>query len=210
MSASSSAGQKQKSNHHHNMRRFGEGEHAAGGANSSFHKGIPVAVSEELVAGVKRMGMDQVLPDLNDQVLSSSPKRVSSINSFEESTGGTESASVSHLSMRDRLLLAKNSKDGAVDEKKSHVDVKGTTKEIEKPKRSKKMPHTHIAASIKELEKHGLEPAGIQLKQEEGATQAQDAAMFVKEGESPAKRSRHSIPQTTPLTGAHVEPRQEQ
>ena len=92
MSASSSTGQKQKSNHHHNMRRFGEGEHAAGGANSSFHKGIPVAVSEELVAGVKRMGMDQVLPDLNDQVLSSSPERVSGINSFEESTGGTESA----------------------------------------------------------------------------------------------------------------------
>ena len=43
------------------------------------------------MAGVKRMGMDQVLPDLNDQVLSSSPERVSGINSFEESTGGTES-----------------------------------------------------------------------------------------------------------------------
>ena len=146
------------------------------------------------MAGVKRMGMDQVLPDLSAQASPSSPERVLGINSFVESSGGTDSVSASHLSMRDRLLLAKNSKDGVVDEKKSHVDVKGTTKEIEKIKHSKKMPHTHIAASIKELEKHGLEPAGIQLKQEEGATQAQDAAMFVKEGESPAKRSRHSIP----------------
>ena len=76
------------------------------------------------MAGVKRMGMDQVLPDLNDQVLPSSPERVSGINSFEESTGGTESASVSHLSMRDRLLLAKNSKEGAASEKKSHMRLK--------------------------------------------------------------------------------------
>ena len=210
MSASSSAGQKQKSNHHHNMRRFGEGEHAAGGANSSFHKGIRVAVSEELVAGVKRMGMDQVLPDLNDQVLSSSPERVSGINSFEESTGGTESAPVSHLSMRDRLLLAKNSKEGDASEKKSHVEVKVTTKEIEKPKRSKKVTHAHIASSIKELEKHGLASDGMQLKKEEEVTNAHIAAVFVKDGESPAKRSRQSTSQTTPLTGAHVEPRQEQ
>ena len=54
MSASSSTGQKQKSNHHHNMRRFGEGEHAAGGANSSFHKGIPVAVSDEFQLQYRR------------------------------------------------------------------------------------------------------------------------------------------------------------
>jgi len=112
--------------------------------------------------------------------------------------------------MRDRLLLAKNSKEGAASEKKSHVEVKVTTKEIEKPKRSKKVTHAHIASSIKELEKHGLASDNMQLKKEEEVINAQIAAVFVKEGESPAKHSRQSTSQTTPLTRAHVEPRQEQ
>jgi len=199
--ASSSAGQKQRSNQYKNKRRLGEDGQVAGGTIPGGHKGIPVAISEELVAGVKRMGMDQILPDLSAQASPSSPERVSGINSFVESSGGTDSVSASHLSMRDRLLLAKNSKEGDASEKKSHVEVKVTTKEIEKPKRSKKVTHAHIASFIKELEKHGLPSDGMQLKKEEEVTNAHIAAVFVKDGESPAKRSRHSIPQTTPLTG---------
>ena len=207
--ASSSAGQKRKSTQNQNIRRFREEEHAAS-VTFGAHIGIPVEVSEELVAGVKWMGMDQVLPDLNDQVPPFSPERVSGINSFVESSGGTESASASHLSMRDRLLFAKNSKEGVAGERKSHMDVKVTTKEIEKPKRSKKVTHAHITEAIKELEKNGLDSVNKQLKQEDKETEAQDSAAFVKEGESPAKRSRQSTPQATPLTGARAEPRQEQ
>ncbi|RLN18742.1 hypothetical protein C2845_PM02G38380 [Panicum miliaceum] len=143
----------------HNRRRCREEEREAGDATFGAHMGIPIEISEELVAGVKKMGMDHVLPDLNQQPLPASPERVSG-------RSATETASASHLSMRDRLLLAKNSREGVVDVKKNEVEVKVAAKETEKQKRSKKATHANIAASIKEQEKHGLDTEVNQIKRE--------------------------------------------
>jgi hypothetical protein len=160
--ASSSAGQRNRDDQVHKRRRYREEEREAGDATFGAHMGIPIEISEELVAGVKKMGMDHVLPDLNQQPLPASPERVSGMNSFVDSSGAlgrsaTETASASHLSMRDRLLLAKNSREGVVGVKKNEVEVKVADKETDKQKRSKKATHANIAASIKELEKRGLD-----------------------------------------------------
>ena len=52
-----------------------------------------------------------------------------------------------HLSMRDRLLQAKGSREVAAGEKKVHAEFKVAGKEIEKPRRNKKAANTNIAAS---------------------------------------------------------------
>ena len=84
-----------------------------------------------------------------------------------------------------------------------------TTKDIEKPRRGKKAAHANVAASIKELEKHSLVLEEKQ-KQEAQVHMVMDDAAPVMDGESPTKRSRRTNSQTSPLTGAHSEPRQEQ
>jgi hypothetical protein len=107
------------------------------------------------------MGMDPDLPDLNDNPITASLERVSGLNSFMGSSDATgisvtDAIPISHLSMRDRLMMAKSSREGPSGEKKSHVEVKGAAKDIEKPKRGKKVTHASVAASIEELEKHDL------------------------------------------------------
>ena len=105
--------------------------------------------------------MDPDLPDLNDNPIPASLERVSGLNSFMGSSDATgisvtDAIPISHLSMRDRLMMAKSSREGPSGEKKSHVEVKGAAKDIEKPKRGKKVTHASVAASIEELEKHDL------------------------------------------------------
>lgn len=78
--ASSSAGQRNRDDQVHKRRRYREEEREAGDATFGAHMGIPIEISEELVAGVKKMGMDHVLPDLNQQPLPASPERVSGMN----------------------------------------------------------------------------------------------------------------------------------
>ena len=50
----------------------------------------------------------------------------------------------------------------------------------------------------------------MQKREEDNTAAAANAKAKVEEGESPAKRSRHSPALATPLTGAREEPRQEQ
>ena len=78
-----------------------------------------------------------------------------------------------------------------------------SNRDIEKQKKAKTVVHANILESIKELGKNGLssETVAHDVKSEE---------QRVIDGESPAKRSRRSPTPTTPLTGAHDEPRQEQ
>ena len=101
-------------------------------------------------------------------------------------------------------------KAAAATEKKSAMGLRGTAKDIEKPKRSKKIAHSNIAASIQELERNGLMADDMQKREEGNATAGATTKAKVEEGESPAKRSRHSPAHATPLTGAREEPRQEQ
>jgi len=49
----------------------------------------------------------------------------------------------------------------------------------------------------------------MQKREEDNTAAAANGKAKVEEGESPAKRSRHSPALATPLTGARVEPRQE-
>lgn len=86
--ASASAGKKQQGKQAYNKRRCRDEEHDAEGATPEIHKGIPVEVSE-LVAGVGKMMMDQVLPDLNQAASPALPDRVSGMNSFVDSSGAS-------------------------------------------------------------------------------------------------------------------------
>ena len=142
--ASSFTGHKQRSNQSQNKRRGRVEGQTSGGENPDTHKGIPPEVSEALADSVSRMGMDPDLPDLNDNPIPASLERVSGLNSFMGSSDATgisitDAIPISHLSMRDRLMMSKSSREGPSGEKKSHVEVKGAAKDIEKPKRGKKV-----------------------------------------------------------------------
>ena len=104
--------QKQKKNLTQYRRSDREETQGMGDASASGHKGVPSEVLEELAASVSKMGIDHVLPNLNDHPLTGSPGWVSGLDSFMDSSkalgnSGSEAFPVSHLSMRDRLLLAK-------------------------------------------------------------------------------------------------------
>ena len=173
-------------------------------------KGVPHEESEDLVVGVQKMAVDTQLPDLNMQPPVAPKDRVSGLDSFMESSGTSESSPpvtgagdrIGMAGMHQRFLMAKGGKVGASGERKFQLGVGSTTREIENQKKPKTVVHANILDSIKELEKNGLnsETAAQEAKDEKWAT----------DGESPAKRSRLSPTHTTPLTGAHDEPRQEQ
>ena len=115
LAVSSFNGQKQKKNLILYRRSDREETQGMGDASASGHKGVPSEVLEELAASVSKMGIDHVLPNLNDHPLTGSPGRVSGLDSFMDSSealgnSGSEAFPVSHLSMRDRLLLAKKPK----------------------------------------------------------------------------------------------------
>jgi len=94
--------------------------------------------------------------------------------------------------------MAKEQKAGRSTKKKtSSRGLSGAAKEIDKLKKPKKSVKAGLAESIKELEKSGMEVADLM-------------ASLERECESPAKRSRQTIPHEANLTGAHDEPRQEQ
>jgi len=171
-------------------------------------KGVPAEESEDLVVGVQKMAVDAHLPDLNLQPPVAPKDRVSGLDSFMESSGTSEcSPSVTgaddRISMHQRLSMSKGGKVGAGGEKKFQLGVGGNARDIEKQKKVKTVVHANIMESIKELGKNGLNPETV-------ANDAKVEEKRAMDGESPAKRSRLSPTHATTLTGAHVEPRQEQ
>ena len=170
-------------------------------------------IPEELVDGVKNMAVDPRLLDLNAQPSEHEPGKVSGLDSYlgsSDTTGGgaMETNGTEHLSMLERLAGAKGTKIGAAGDKRTVLGVRRASKDSEKAKHNKKA--VHIAATIQELEEAGLIAEGLKIKKESVWAEEADRSTGVKDGESPAKRSRRPPSCTTPLTGARDEPRQAQ
>jgi len=155
----------------------------------------------ELSKGVQMLDVNAPIPDLNamvNEVLEDSKARVSGLDSYNgssqlPSSGGLQQEH--HLSMSERMQMAKEQKSGRSNEKKNPArGLNGAAKEIDQQKRSKKIVNSGIADSIKELEKSGMEVADL-------------LASMGKESESPAKRSKTASLHAENLTGAHEEPR---
>jgi hypothetical protein len=106
-----------------------------------------------------------------------------------------------------KRFLSKGLKAGGSVEKKFQLGVGGAARDIEKPKKHRKATQASIAASIEELEKHGLNPEVLQVKDEK-VVLAKDDGKLAMDDTSPAKRSRRSNSHAIPLTGAQDEPRQ--
>ena len=171
-------------------------------------------VPEALVDGVKNMAVESKLPDLNEHPNTAMDDKVSGLDSFMDSSGTSESVKPDplekeHLSMLERLHLAKILKTREPADKRTGAGLHGAAKDIGKTKCNKKILHANIAASINELEQNGLNREGQQMKEDSNALATPGDKKVMKEEESPAKRSKRSPTHATPLTGAHAEPRHE-
>jgi hypothetical protein len=150
-------------------------------------------IPEELVDGVKNMAVDLRIPDLNAQPPEPGQGKVSGLDSYMGSSytsGGVvpETNDTEHLSMLERLAGAKGTKVGTGGDKRTLLGVRGAAKEIEKAKHNLKA--AHIAATIQELEEAGLIAEGLKIKMESVWAEETNGMTGVKDGESPAKRSR--------------------
>ncbi|CAN6294814.1 unnamed protein product [Urochloa humidicola] len=84
------------------------------------------------------------------------------------------------------------------------------SRDINKQKRTKMVIKLNLVQSIQELGKNGLTAEAIRIRTELLENSARGWEATVKDGESPAKRSRLSTLHGYNLTGAPGEPRQEQ
>jgi hypothetical protein len=179
------------------------------GTKESCHE-----VTSDLAVGVAKMAVDT--QPLDGQPSFSQQEKVSGsgIDSFVDSSDDSESMlaktiqeikegrnAKDSMSIHDRTMLTRGEKVRQNLVKRSHMKGPGgAVKDIDK--KTKKSLKLGIAHSIKELEKKGLVIDDLMGERTNSSTD--------KNGESPVKRSRMTLPTEVNLTGAHDEACQEQ
>ncbi|RLN09427.1 hypothetical protein C2845_PM11G08620 [Panicum miliaceum] len=145
-------------------RRVREDEQV-GPEHDGVHASVPEAVSAEPVEGVKQMTTNLKQVIIGSQSLGGGAReKISGLDSYMESSDNSESIhptteGVERPSMHERRALANLMKDGSTGEKK-HA-LKGAAKDIDKPKRSKKIINPSILESVKALKEQGLDDGGV-------------------------------------------------